>query len=135
MGIGRIAHPVDIAVSGLRAQSARMSVIAGNIANSSTAKAENGEPYRRREVVLSTSSDGLGLVDVDGIETDTTRDFQRVYRPGSPGADKDGYMKMPNVQLPVEMMEMTMASRAYQASAASLKRYQEMMDVTMELLQ
>ena len=134
MSVNGIPSPVDIAVSGLRAHSMRMRVLAGNIANAHPSRTDSGEPYRRQEVVLSTSSDGAGLVTIDGIESDMTTDFKRVRQPGSPDADEEGYVKMPNVQVPVEMMQLMAASRAYQASAATLKRYQEMMDVTMELL-
>jgi len=60
--------------------------------------------------------------------------FKRVLEPGHPEADADGYVAMPNVELPMEMMHMAAASRAYQANAAVLKRYQEMIDITLELL-
>ena len=60
--------------------------------------------------------------------------FPRVYDAGNPDADKDGYVEMPNVQMPVEMMHMLQANQAYQANAAVLKRYLDAMDVTAELL-
>jgi flagellar basal-body rod protein FlgC len=134
MSTSRIANPVNIAVSGLRAQALRMSTIAGNIANSHTSRAEGGDPYRAREVVLSATPEDGGVVRIDGVRADMATDFRSVYQPGHPDADEDGYVRMPNVQLPVEMMKLTMASRAYQASAATLKRYQEMMNATLELL-
>jgi flagellar basal-body rod protein FlgC len=49
-------------------------------------------------------------------------------------ADEDGYVSMPNVNLPVEMMNLTIASRMYQANTAVLKRYQQMVETTLELL-
>lgn len=60
--------------------------------------------------------------------------LQRIYEPGNPKADASGYITMPNVQLPVEMMNLSVASRAYQANAAILKRYQKMVETTLELL-
>ncbi len=129
-----INSTIDIAVSGLRAQALRMNVVASNIANANTTRTETGEPYRRRSVILSTLIEQLGGVKVVEVASDTESEFNRIYQPGHPDADPDGYVIMPNVDLPVEMMHMVMASRAYQANAAILKRYQESMDVTMELI-
>ena len=67
MGIQGGINPVDIAVSGLRAQSTRMNVIAGNIANSSTSRTPSGGPYRRQEVILSSRGEGLAGVEVEDI--------------------------------------------------------------------
>ncbi len=134
MGVNGVSNAIDIAVSGLRAESTRMNVIAGNIANSSTSRTPSGDPYRRRQVVLSTDDDGLDGVKVEGITSDMLTDFKRVYKPGHPDADNNGYVLMPNVDLPVEMINMVAASRAYQANAAVMKRYEEMVDVAIELL-
>jgi len=133
MGIDRIAPMVDIAASGLRAQSLRLNLIAGNIANAQTTHTVTGEPYRRRDVVLQTTGDGLGGVMVLNIQRDESN-FRQVLMPGHPDADKDGFVQMPNVDLPVEMMNLTIASRAYQANVAVLKRYQDMVETTVELL-
>lgn len=134
MGIGKTPTSVDIAVSGLRAESLRMNIIARNIANANTSRTESGQPYRRQQVVLGTEQDAMAGVSVEEVATDMLNPFKRVYQPGHPDADKDGYVLMPNVDLPVEMMHMMAASRAYQANAAVLKRYQEMVNVTLELL-
>jgi len=133
MGIDRIAPMVDIAASGLRAQSLRLNLIAGNIANAQTTRTVTGEPYRRRDVVLQTTGDGLGGVMVLNIQRDSSN-FRQVLMPGHPDADEDGFVQMPNVNLPVEMMNLTIASRAYQANVAVLKRYQDMVETTVELL-
>jgi len=133
MGIDQIAPMVDIAASGLRAQSLRLNLIAGNIANAQTTHTVTGEPYRRRDVVLQTTGDGLGGVMVLNIQRDESN-FRQVLMPGHPDADKDGFVQMPNVDLPVEMMNLTIASRAYQANVAVLKRYQDMVETTVELL-
>jgi flagellar basal-body rod protein FlgC len=86
------------------------------------------------EVVLSTDNESLAGVEVEQIAPDMVTDFKRVFMQGHPDADKDGYVLMPNVELPTEMMRLVAASRAYQANAAVLKRYQEMIEVTIELL-
>lgn len=134
MSVGKITSPVDIAISGLRAQTMRMKVYGNNIANANTGRTETGQPFRRKEVILTTSDSGLTGVDFEGIGADTDTPFQRLHQPGHPDADADGFVKMPNVQIPVEMMRMMAASRAYQANAAVLKRYQEGAEVALELL-
>jgi len=134
VNVNSISNAVDIAISGLRAESERMNVIAGNIANSATTRTPSGLPYRRHEVILSTSEDDLAGVTIEQISTDMRTQFKRVHQPGHPDADKDGYVLMPNVDLPVEMINLVSASRAYQANAAILKRYQEMTNAALELL-
>jgi flagellar basal-body rod protein FlgC len=133
MAIDKIAGPVDIAVSGMRAQGKHMEVISSNIANSRTLDAGNGQPYRRLEAVLRAENEGVSPVVVDDVVEDQSA-LQRIYDPGNPQADATGYLTMPNVHLPVEMMNLAIASRAYQANAAVLKRYQRMVETTLELL-
>ena len=125
--------PIDIAVSGLRAQSRQMDVIGSNIVNVQTTDAGSGEPYRRLEAIFESSEDGMGGVEISDIVKDMT-DFQRVLKPGHPDADADGYVSMPNVNWPNEMISLNLASRAYQANAAILKRYQKMVEAGLELL-
>ena len=132
MSVNRVTAPIDIAVSGLRAQNARLNTIGNNIANADTTRGADGKPYRRQQIVLSTGAGQQG-VRIQQTALDNS-DLPRVYEPGNPDADKDGYVSMPNVQLPVEMMHMVQANQAYQANAAVLKRYLEAMDVTAELL-
>lgn len=132
MNVERVGSPIDIAVSGLKAQSARLNVIAANIANAD-ARTESGEPYRRRDLVVR-STGALGGVAVARVGEDGTGKFKRVFLPGDARADKDGYVTLSNVELPVEMMHMLTATRAYQANAAVLKRFQDLTDATLELI-
>jgi flagellar basal-body rod protein FlgC len=134
MGIEKVSTPIDVAVSGLRAESLRMKVIANNIANSNTEKTDGGTPYRRQQVLASTQAGALTGVTETRVADDTSSPFKSVYDPGNPDASPDGFVEMPNINLPVEMMDMVVANRAYQANAAVLKRYQESVDVALELL-
>src|ERR1044072_5018261 len=95
-----------IAASGLKAQSGRMRVIAENIANSdSTAQRPGGDPYRRKIPTFRTEVDraleaqtaGVGRVQLDQSE------FRTKYEPAPPAADRNGYVKYPNVNAMVEM--------------------------------
>ncbi len=127
-------NPVDIATSGLKAYNKQMEVIGSNLANIQTTDAGNGQPYRRLIAEFRTKDgDNLSGVELSDIIQDQSA-FQRVLMPGHPQADKDGYVLMPNVNWPTEIINLYMASRAYQANAAILRRYQKMVDSSLELL-
>jgi flagellar basal-body rod protein FlgC len=132
MEVDNIFSPIDIAISGLKAQGKQMEVISSNVANARTTDAGKGEPYRRLEAVFE-ADDEIGGVRLDKILADMS-DFLRVFDPGNPHADEEGYVAMPNVNLPVEMMNLTVATRVYRANAAVLNRYQQMVETTLELL-
>lgn len=123
---------IDIAISGLRAQGKHMQIISSNVANARTVDAGKGEPYRRLEAAFK-SEEELGGVKLDRIITDMS-DFLKILDPGNPLADESGYVLMPNVNVPVEMMNLNIATRLYQANVAVLKRYQKMVETTLELL-
>ena len=133
MTIDRVFGPIDISVSGMQAQDKSMEIISSNIANARTMDAGQGTPYRRLEAVLQSENEGISPVVVGDVAQDMSA-LQRIYDPGNPQADANGYLTMPNVQLPVEMMNLGIASRTYQANAAVLKRYQKMVETTLELL-
>jgi len=133
MSVSKVFGPVDISVSGMRAHAKHMEVISSNIANSRTADAGQGQPYRRLEAIFKAADEGVSGVAVDDVVPDNSP-LQRLYDPGNPKADASGYVSMPNVHMPVEMMNLNVASRAYQANAAILKRYQRMVETTLELL-
>jgi len=132
MEVNNSFGPIDIAISGLRAQGRQMKVISSNVANARTADSGKGEPYRRLEATFKTDGD-LGGVELDQIVTDMS-EFLKVLDPGNPMADVNGYVSMPNVSLPVEMIIMNIATKMYQANVAVLKRYQQMLETTLELL-
>ncbi len=122
---------LDISASALTAQRLRMDTISQNIANVNTTRTENGTPYRRRLVVFEETSQGIPFseylsassrerflakgVKVSRIVEDTSP-FKRVYDPGHPDADAEGYVEMPNVDVVTEMVNMISATRAYEAN-------------------
>ncbi len=125
--------PIDIAISGMRAGNKRMKVISSNVANARSTDNGNGEPSRRLEAMFKADGDGLGGVTLDEVSEDMS-DFQQLLKPGHPNADAQGYVSMPNVHVATEMMDLTVATRTYQANVAVLRRYQRMVEVTLELL-
>ncbi|HOT71675.1 MAG TPA: flagellar basal body rod protein FlgC [Anaerohalosphaeraceae bacterium] len=127
-------NPIDIATSGLRAYNKQVEVISSNLANIQTTDAGNGQPYRRLIAEFKTKDeDNLSGVELADLVQDKGP-FQRVLMPGHPQADKDGYVMMPNISWPTEMVNLNLASRAYQANAAILKQYQKMVESSLELL-
>ena len=126
-----------IAASGMRAQSERMRVIAENLANAnSAASSVDEDPYRRQLPVFKNELDrvtGVSVVHVKSIVKDTS-DFREKYMPGHPAADERGYVKMPNVNSLVEMMDMREAQRAYEANLSVIDNTRTMMARTVDLL-
>jgi len=134
MAIDKIFGPIDIATSALRAENKNMEVISSNIANAKVTDAGNGKPYRRLEALFKSQDDeDITGVTIDKIIPDKSN-FIKIYDPGHPKADKDGNVLMPNVNLPTELINLSLATRAYQANVAILKRYQRMVENTLELL-
>ena len=72
--------------------------------------------------------------DLPGLPGGIGSGEEAFYDPGNPQADKDGYIAMPNINLPQEMINLNIATRVYQVNVAVLKRYQRMVDNTLELL-
>jgi flagellar basal-body rod protein FlgC len=126
-----------IAASGMRAQSGRMRVIAENIANAnSTASSAGGQPYRRKVATITSDFDrqlGATLVE-SGKPIEDTSDFRQQYDPGNPAADKQGYVKLPNVNPLVEVMDMKDAQRAYEADLNVMDATKSMLSRTVDLL-
>lgn len=128
---------ISASASALRAQSVRMRVIAGNLANAdSVAATPGGDPYRRRVVTFTPSTDpisGTTGVTVRGITVDRS-EFDRVYQPGSPAADAAGYVKTPNVNSLVEMADMRAAQRAYEANLTMIEAAKSLTMRTIDLI-
>lgn len=134
MKIDSSFSPIDIAISGMNAHRKQMEVISSNVANIQTSDDGSGKPYRRLQVNLKSHNDGVSSVEVDNVAKDMSDFNKMIARPGDPRADKDGYITMPNVELSTELMDLNIASRAYQANVAMLKRYQKMVQTSLELL-
>ncbi|MDA8239517.1 MAG: flagellar basal body rod protein FlgC [Nitrospiraceae bacterium] len=111
----------DVSASAMNAQRTRMNVIASNMANAHSTRTQEGGPYRRKDVVFS--SDGTGTAELSGVEVSRVVEDQSppmmVYDPGHPDADAKGYVAMPNVNMIEEMVNMMLATRAYEASVAA----------------
>jgi flagellar basal-body rod protein FlgC len=133
-------NSINISASGLTAEKLRMDVISKNIANVNTTRTANGTPYRRQVVTFQerdkqmpfseylndASKNFIGSgVKVSGITEDKTP-FKSLYDPGHPDADEEGYVKMPNVDVMTEMVNMISASRAYEANVTAINSAKSM---------
>ena len=117
---------VNAAASALDAQRARMEVAVSNLANAESTRGADGEPYRRREVVLDAelAEPFSGQIEAAGVRVaDVVEDqspFRRRYEPSHPDADAEGFVAVPNVDVPEEMVNMLGAARAYQANLTAI---------------
>ena len=128
---------MSVAASGLRAQTERMKIIAENIANAnSTAPIKGGDPYRRQIATLSASFDRELQTSVvqAGKPLPDRSDFNTQYDPGNPNADAQGYVKLPNVNSLVEIMDMREAQRSYEANLKVIEVSRGMLQRTIDLL-
>jgi flagellar basal-body rod protein FlgC len=147
MSFETLFNAANISATGLSAERIRMEVVASNIANAYATRSANGGPYRRQDVVFSTllnerlagmpgglpGLEQLGGVFVDDIVDDPS-EFPRIYQPGHPDADKDGFVLMPNVQMPMEMVNLITASRAYEANLKVLQAFRQQAEQALILL-
>jgi flagellar basal-body rod protein FlgC len=124
----------EISASGLYVQRKRMDIIASNLANMETTRTANGTPYRRKMIVLGAEPmedfDALlhlhlQSAKLDGVVEDQSP-FLRVHDPGHPDADEEGYVMKPNVGLVVEMTNMLMARRVFEANVTAMKTTRQM---------
>jgi flagellar basal-body rod protein FlgC len=124
---------LDISSSGLRAEWVRMQVVANNVANAETTRTPEGGPYRRQQVIFSTLMDELNGVSVDGIVS-SNGPPRMVHNPQHPDANADGFVAMPDVNVPLEIIDLMTASRAYEANLAAMRRFRQICEEALKLL-
>jgi flagellar basal-body rod protein FlgC len=127
----------NISASGMYAQRVRMNVIASNLANYESYRA-NGEPFRKLEVVFQALEDpknlSKGEVPVRVVEIRQSNEpFRLVYDPTNPRANQEGYVQKPNVELVKEMVDMITAVRSYEANLSAFSATKEIAQRTLEL--
>jgi flagellar basal-body rod protein FlgC len=128
---------MSVAASGMRAQTERMKTISENIANAnSTSPVKGADPYRRKIATITPDFDReLDATMVKaGKPIPDKSDFRSQYDPGNPNADKQGYVKLPNVDSLVEIMDMREAQRSYEADLSVMESTKQMLAKTVDLL-
>lgn len=139
---------IDVSATGLTAERLRMDIISKNIANANTTRTSSGTPYRRQVPIFKEASTNLtfqqhldaaknGIVGGNGVEVTAVKEdkspFKRVYDPGHPDADKDGYVQMPNVEIVAEMINMISSTRAYEANVTCINSAKSMAMKALEI--
>jgi flagellar basal-body rod protein FlgC len=132
-----LAASLKIAGSGMEAQATRLRVVSENIANvRTTGDTPGADPYRRKTITFGAELDranDLTTVGVKKLGYDQS-DFTKEYDPGNPAADKNGIVKMPNVNMLIEMADMREANRTYEANLQSIKQARDLISQTIDLL-
>jgi len=135
---------LDIALSAVNANRIHMEIISSNIANINTTRTAAGGPYRRKVPVfgerplefnqaLSAAERKLnGGIEVASITEDQTP-FSRVFNPGHPDADSEGFVSMPNVSLAKETVDMVYVEKLYEANITVYSTLKTMMQQTLQI--
>jgi flagellar basal-body rod protein FlgC len=132
-----LSAALKVASSGLGAQSERLRVVSENLANAqSTGNAPGSDPYRRKTISFVAELDrasGASVVEIGSIGRDQSK-FPLEFLPGNEAADEKGYVKMPNVNVLIEMADMTEANRSYQANLQVIKQARDLISMTIDLM-
>lgn len=133
-----ILNAIKISSMGMRAQATRVRVITENLANAeTTGRTPNEDPYRRQIITFKNQlerADGVDLVKVDKIREDYKTPFELKFMPDHPAANAEGYVKIPNVNALLEIMDVREAQRSYEANLGMIEQGRAMMNRTIDLL-
>ena len=134
---GDLNTSLQVSAAGMEVQVARIKIVAENLANQNTTGSTPGaDAYRRRTVSFQNRLDkalGVETVGVKSVGADKTQQPLR-YDPGNPAANKDGYVKTPNVNSFIELMDMRDAEQAYSANLNVASTTRAMLNQTLDLL-
>lgn len=123
-------NALNISISGVYAEREHMEMIASNLANINTTRSIDGGPYRRKVLsylevpisfadTLNTAEEKIELSG-GGVKTKVALDMkaplQKVYNPGHPDADENGYLSLPNVSVATEMTDLVYTNSLYSAN-------------------
>lgn len=136
-GMTNILEAGALSAAGMRAQGDRIRVIAQNVSNAESLGTSPGaDPYRRKTITFKEQLDpesGIRAVKAQKIGEDMS-EFTLKYLPGHPGANQDGYVKVPNVNMAFEMADMREAQRSYEANLGMLEMTRNIMNKLVDLL-
>jgi len=137
-----LSSAITASASALAVERTRIEAAVSNLANAESTRSANGQPYRRRDVVLTSDpvepfDAALGRSSATGVRVaavvEDQSEFRRRYEPSHPDADKDGFVSLPNVDAPQEMVDMLGAARAYQANLAAISLIRDLVTKALEL--
>ncbi len=117
--IRQMMRPLGLSATGMSTQQRFLEVIAKNIANANTTKTPEGGPYQRE--VATANGDGTAEIAKD------TTPGRKVYDPGHPDADADGFVTYPNVDMNTELVDLMIARRVFEANASVFQAAKSML--------
>ncbi len=133
-----ILNAMQISAQGMRVQGTRIRVLSENVANADTTGDTPGaDPYNRQIISFKNEMDrelGFKAVRVDQISTDRKTPFPVKFIPDHPAANAEGYVKMPNVNSMIEMMDVREAQRSYEANLGMIEQSRSMVSRTIDML-
>lgn len=128
---------LSISAAGLEAQRIRINVIASNLANANSTRSVEGGPYRRKDVVFSEVLDEVKGIPASSVEVsniiEDKRPFKVIYNPHHPDADEKGYVKLPNVNVLEEMVNLISATRSYEANVNTINTVKHMAQQALQI--
>ncbi|NOT43746.1 MAG: flagellar basal body rod protein FlgC [Acidobacteria bacterium] len=133
---------MSAAASALTAERTRVEVAVSNIANAESTRGADGRPYRRRDVVLASDQvasfdAALGRANAVGVKVaaivEDQAPYRKRYEPSHPDADAEGFVELPNIDAPEQMVDMLGAARAYQANLTAINLIREIVSKSLEI--
>ncbi len=128
-----MVNAISTSLSGLLAQSKKLSVAASNIANADTKgsldKMDPNQPYLALTSYTKANGGGVDVAVV--LRTPAT---VQIYDPDAPFANEDGMVAMPNVNLDEEVITAKMAEQAYTANAKVMGTLNRLHDTLIDAL-
>jgi len=137
-----LSSAINAAASALSVERTRIEAAVSNLANAESTRSVNGQPYRRRDVVLRAEpvegfDAALGRSAATGVKVaaivEDQSEYRRRYEPSHPDADAEGFVSLPNVDSSQEMVDMIGAARAYQANLAAISMIRDLVAKALEL--
>jgi flagellar basal-body rod protein FlgC len=122
---------IGIAASGLNTHQAWLNAISDNLANMNDVSASSGTAFQAEYIQASADPNGNGVV-VDGVQHGSSAG-KLVYSPDNPLADKQGYVRMPDIDMSAQMGDMVMAQRGYEANAAVVTRAKSIYEAALQI--
>ncbi|HEY0705632.1 MAG TPA: flagellar basal body rod protein FlgC [Polyangia bacterium] len=130
---------LHISSTGLSAERTRVNIASSNLANAETTRTADGGPYKRLDPVFRAvaaeagAAGGPQAVTVAEIATDETPG-KKIYSPGHPDADADGFVVLPTVNPVHEVVNLLSASRGYEANTTAVETLKQMAGRALEIL-
>ena len=137
-----LGSAINASASALTAERQRIEVAVSNLANADSTRGPDGQPYKRKDVVLTSEpteqfQDLMSRAHATGVRVAAVVDDEsaprRRYEPSHPDADSEGYVALPNVDTAEEMVDMLGAARAYQANLTAINLIRDLVQKALDL--